>query len=160
MSLKREIGFVLNGVATRATVPVTMSALAMLREVLGLTGTKYACGEGECGACTIVVDGLSVCACLLFAVDCDGRTLATIEGGAGTDGIDAFLQPLEVALADLPQVRCTPEAAARLRHGNPAPVIASDADYGETAWASCRGKAVAIGTYRAGEMHPTRVILE
>jgi tRNA pseudouridine55 synthase len=90
----------------------------------------------------------------------DAVTLATIEGGAGTDGIDAFLQPLEVALADLPQVRCTPEAAARLRHGNPAPVIASDADYGETAWASCRGKAVAIGTYRAGELHPTRVILE
>ena len=49
MSLKREIGFVLNGIRTRATVPVEMSTLAMLREVIGLTGTKYACGEGECG---------------------------------------------------------------------------------------------------------------
>ncbi len=62
MSLKREISFVLNGVRTRATVPVEMSTLAMLRDVVGLTGTKYGCGEGECGACTIVVDGVSSCA--------------------------------------------------------------------------------------------------
>ena len=80
MSHKREIGFVLNGVRTRATVPVDMSTLAMLRDVIGLTGTKYACGEGECGACTIIVDGMSVCSCLMFAVDCDDRELTTIEG--------------------------------------------------------------------------------
>ena len=82
MSLTREIGFVLNGVRTRASVPVEMSALGMLRDVMGLTGTKYACGEGECGACTIVVDGASVCACLMFAVDCEDRELTTIEGVA------------------------------------------------------------------------------
>jgi carbon-monoxide dehydrogenase small subunit len=80
MSLTCEIGFTLNGVPRRAVVGAQMSALQMLREVIGLTGTKYGCGEGECGACTIVVDGLSVNACLLFALDCDGRELTTIEG--------------------------------------------------------------------------------
>ena len=80
MSLTHEIRFTLNGVQQRATVAIETSALTMLREVIGLTGTKYGCGEGECGACTILVDGASVNACLLFAVDCDGRTLTTIEG--------------------------------------------------------------------------------
>jgi aerobic carbon-monoxide dehydrogenase small subunit len=61
-----------------------MSALTLIRDVLGLTGTKYGCGEGECGACTILVDGQSVNACLMFAVDCEGRTLTTIEGMAIT----------------------------------------------------------------------------
>jgi aerobic carbon-monoxide dehydrogenase small subunit len=102
MSHKREIGFVLNGVRTRATVPVDMSALTMLRDVLGLTGTKYACGEGECGACTIVVDGKSVCSCLMFAVDCDERELTTIEGLAR----DALGQKLEQAFTDKGAVQC------------------------------------------------------
>jgi carbon-monoxide dehydrogenase small subunit len=49
-----------------------------------LIGTKYGCGEGECGACTILVDGVSVNACLMFAVDCDGRVLTTVEAVAST----------------------------------------------------------------------------
>jgi tRNA pseudouridine55 synthase len=80
-----------------------------------------------------------------------------IEALAHTDALAALLRPLEDGLSDLPEVRCTPEAAARLRNGNPAPVIASEADYGETAWASLGGRAVAVGTYRAGELHPSRV---
>ena len=115
MSLKREIGFVLNGVATRATVPVTLSALAMIRDVLGLTGTKYACGEGECGACTIIVDGLSVCSCLLLAVDCDGRTLTTIEGAAR----DPLGARLEQAFVDCGAVQCgfcTPGIVMQAKH--------------------------------------------
>ncbi len=115
MSLSREIAFVLNGVATRATVPVTLSALAMIRDVLGLTGTKYACGEGECGACTIVVDGLSVCSCLLFAVDCDGRTLTTIEGAAR----EPLGARLEKALVDCGAVQCgfcTPGMVMQAKH--------------------------------------------
>jgi aerobic carbon-monoxide dehydrogenase small subunit len=115
MSLKREIGFVLNGIRTRATVPVEMSALAMLREVLGLTGTKYACGEGECGACTIIVDGLSVCACLMFAVDCEDRTLTTIEGLAR----DPLGERLEKAFVDCGAVQCgfcTPGMVVQAKH--------------------------------------------
>jgi carbon-monoxide dehydrogenase small subunit len=75
-----ELGFELNGVRQRAAATPGMSALALLRDVLGLTGTKYGCGEGECGACTIVVDGAAVNACLTFAVDLDGRSVTTVEG--------------------------------------------------------------------------------
>jgi carbon-monoxide dehydrogenase small subunit len=80
----RDITFSINGAPRRANVPLDMSALTLIRDVLGLTGTKYGCGEGECGACTILVDGQSVNACLMFAVDCEGRTLTTIEGMAMT----------------------------------------------------------------------------
>ncbi len=87
----------------------------------------------------------------------DGITLDRIEDLAKTEALDAFLRPLEDGLSDLPEVRCTAEAAARLRNGNPAPVISSDAEYGDTAWASFDGHAVAVGTYRSGELHPSRV---
>jgi len=85
MSADCDIAFTLNGVPRELRVPPGMSALDMLRERLGLTGTKYGCGEGECGACTIIVDGATVNACLMFAVDCDGRELLTIEGVAASE---------------------------------------------------------------------------
>jgi carbon-monoxide dehydrogenase small subunit len=84
MSLRCDVSFTINGAPARVSVPADMSALTMIRDVLGLTGTKYGCGEGECGACTIIVDGVSLNACLMFAVDCEGRELTTIE--AVTDG--------------------------------------------------------------------------
>lgn len=84
MSATLEIEFRLNGVVQRTVVASDMSALEMLRDVLGLTGTKYGCGEGECGACTVNVDGRTVNACLMFAVDCNGREVQTIEGLAVT----------------------------------------------------------------------------
>ena len=90
MSLKHDIEFTLNGVRRHVSVDVAMNALAMLRDVIGLTGTKYGCGEGECGACTIQVDGLSLNSCLLFAVDCDGRDVITIEGLANDSKADAL----------------------------------------------------------------------
>jgi len=87
MSIKQAISFTLNGKPTTAEVEVTMDTLTMLRDVLGLTGTKLGCGEGECGACTILVDGLAVNACLMFAVDCDGRKVTTIEGVRTAEGM-------------------------------------------------------------------------
>jgi len=102
MSLKHDIEFTLNGVRRRATVRVDMSALDMLREVVGLTGTKYGCGEGECGACTILVDGMSLNSCLMFAVDCHGRDLVTIEGLAA----DAKADALRAAFVEHGAVQC------------------------------------------------------
>jgi aerobic carbon-monoxide dehydrogenase small subunit len=90
MSLKHDIEFTLNGVRQRVTVDAGLNALDMLRDVVGLTGTKYGCGEGECGACTIRVDGQSMNACLMFAVDCDGRSVVTIEGLAADPKADAL----------------------------------------------------------------------
>mgnify|MGYP000449761642 CR=1 FL=1 len=87
----------------------------------------------------------------------DAVTLERIEELARTDGIDALLKPLELGLADLPELPATPEGAARLKNGNPGMVIASDVEWGEEAWASYQGRAVAVGIYRSGELHPSRV---
>ncbi len=85
MSANVEISFTLNGVKTQLAVPAGMSTLDMLRDRLGLRGTKYACGEGECGACTVIVDGTTLNSCLMFAVECDGRELVTVEGVAASE---------------------------------------------------------------------------
>lgn len=87
----------------------------------------------------------------------DAVTLDRIEELARTDGIDALLKPLELGLADLPELPATPEGAARLKNGNPGMVFASDVDWGEEAWASYQGRAVAVGVYKSGELHPSRV---
>ena len=97
-----DIAFTLNGVQRRARVGFGMNALELLREVVGLTGTKYGCGEGECGACSILVDGRSLNACLLFALDCDGRHITTVEGLAG----DARAQALQQAFVAHGAVQC------------------------------------------------------
>ncbi len=102
MPLQQQIEFTLNGRVTQATVPVTQSMLDLLRGDLGFTGTKYGCGEGECGACTILVDDRSLCACLMFAVDADGREVTTIEGLA----VDEAAQPLLDAFTEAGAVQC------------------------------------------------------
>jgi carbon-monoxide dehydrogenase small subunit len=107
MSLEKEIRFFLNGNLTTLAVPVTMSTLDMIRDRLKLTGTKSGCEEGECGACTILVDGVSVNACLMFAVDCDGCELVTIEGVRTADGLSP-LQKLFVAEWAVQCGFCTP----------------------------------------------------
>ncbi|MEH6751696.1 MAG: tRNA pseudouridine(55) synthase TruB [Paracoccaceae bacterium] len=86
-----------------------------------------------------------------------GLTLEQIDALARTPDLDAHVLPLETGLADLPELRCTPEGAARLRNGNPGMVLASDVDYGDEAWASLDGRAIAVGIYKAGELHPSRV---
>ena len=123
MSLRREISFTINGAPTRVAVPVEMSALTLIREELGLTGTKYGCGEGECGACTVLVDGVSVNACLMFAVDCDGRKVTTIEAVTGTP-IGERLRDAFVKQGAVQCGFCTPGLvvqAAALLEANPHP---------------------------------------
>jgi carbon-monoxide dehydrogenase small subunit len=115
MSALVEISFVVNGTPTRLAVLPTLSALNLLRDELGLTGTKYGCGEGECGACTILVDGVSLNSCLMFAVDLDGRAVTTIEGLAADPAAD----PLRQAFVDKGGVQCgfcTPGMVVQSRH--------------------------------------------
>lgn len=87
----------------------------------------------------------------------EGISLSQIEALAQDPALEAYLRPLEEGLEDLPRVTCDAAAAARLRNGNPAMVIGSDIDYGEECWAALDGKAVAVGRYKAGELHPSRV---
>ncbi len=87
----------------------------------------------------------------------DGLSMEQIDALAQTPELDAHLHPLEAGLADLPELPATPEGAARLRNGNPGMVLASDVDYGEEAWASLEGRALAVGRYKAGELYPSRV---
>lgn len=86
-----------------------------------------------------------------------GITLAEIDRLAKTAELDAWLKPLELGLVDLPELPCTPEGAARLRNGNPGMVFTSSVGYGDEAWASYQGRAVAVGIYKSGELHPSRV---
>ena len=87
----------------------------------------------------------------------DAVTLAQVEERAKSPELDEMLLPLEAGLTDLPELRCTEAAAAKLRNGNPGMVITSDVEYGDEAWASLNGQAIAVGIYRAGELHPARV---
>ncbi|MCU9848521.1 tRNA pseudouridine(55) synthase TruB [Defluviimonas sp. WL0024] len=87
----------------------------------------------------------------------DGVTIERIDALAKSPELDALLLPLEVGLAELPELKATAEGAARLRNGNPGMVLASDVDWGEEAWASYEGRPVAVGTYKSGELHPSRV---
>ncbi|OUS35878.1 tRNA pseudouridine(55) synthase TruB [Rhodobacterales bacterium 56_14_T64] len=89
----------------------------------------------------------------------NGLTLARIEELARTPELDTHILPLEIGLEDLPELKCTPEGAAKLRNGNPGMVLAATVEYGDEAWASLDGEAVAVGTYKAGELHPSRVFV-
>jgi aerobic-type carbon monoxide dehydrogenase small subunit (CoxS/CutS family) len=76
--------------------------LEVLREDLGLTGTKHGCELGECGACAVLVDGEPQLSCLVLAVECEGRSIETVEGlGRGSE-----LHPLQAAFADLGAAQC------------------------------------------------------
>ena len=86
-----------------------------------------------------------------------GLSYEQIEEMAKTPELECYIQPLEMGLEDLPEVKATAEGAAKLRNGNPGMVFASDAEYGDECWASLDGKAVAVGIYKAGELHPSRV---
>lgn len=81
--------------------------LDLLRESLGLTGTKEGCGEGECGACTVLLDGRPVLSCLVPLFQCEGRTVETVEGIAASDEARGFLERF-VATGGVQCGACTP----------------------------------------------------
>lgn len=112
-----------NGRTVRAEVPATRTLLEFLREDLGLTGTKEGCGKGECGACTVLVDGKPVNSCLMLAYQADGKQVVTIEGLER----DGSLHPIQEAFVAEGAVQCgfcTPGmimSAKALLDANPSP---------------------------------------
>jgi carbon-monoxide dehydrogenase small subunit len=91
-----------NGEDHEVLFPPHKTLLEVLREEMGLTGTKHGCELGECGTCTVVVDGEPMLSCLLLAVECDGREITTVEGLSTATGP----HPLQEAFADLNAAQC------------------------------------------------------
>ncbi|MBN2565304.1 MAG: (2Fe-2S)-binding protein [Candidatus Eisenbacteria bacterium] len=112
-----------NGEERRADVPSATTLVELLRDHLGLTGTKVGCGRGDCGACTVLIDGEPANACLVFAAQCEGRDVTTIEGLAP----DGNLDRIQSAFVDAGAVQCgfcTPGmimSAYALLSSNPTP---------------------------------------
>lgn len=100
---KVSISFTLNGDAVTAEVPPSWTLLKTLREYFELTGAKEGCGAGECGACTVIVDGEAVNSCLYPVPEVEGKAVTTIEGIAGKDGT---LHPLQQAFIENNGVQC------------------------------------------------------
>jgi carbon-monoxide dehydrogenase small subunit len=99
---QHEIKLKVNGTTERAAVPSNMTLLTMLREVLVLTGTKNGCAAGECGACTVLMNGEPVNSCMVLAVEADGAEIVTVEGLARDRKLDKNQQ----AFVDLTGVQC------------------------------------------------------
>lgn len=113
----------INGEATEFLCEVYEPLLTVLRDRLQLTGTKEGCGTGDCGACSIMLDGRLVCSCLVLGVEAEGKSIDTIEGVAGTNALHPVQQKL-LENAALQCGICTPGivvAAKALLERNPHP---------------------------------------
>jgi carbon-monoxide dehydrogenase small subunit len=99
---QKRIEFVLNGRSAVADIPAHRVLRDLIRDDLGLTGTKGACDDGMCGSCSVLLDGRPVKSCLVLGVQVDGRSLTTIEGLATGDE----LHPVQAALADRFAIQC------------------------------------------------------
>lgn len=121
--MKRIINFKLNGEDVEVLTPDNITMCDFLRKNMHLTGTKRGCEEGECGACTILLDGAAIDSCLMLAVEADGHEVVTIEG-VMKDGV---LHPVQKEFIDKWALQCgfcTPGmimSALSLLHENPHP---------------------------------------
>lgn len=97
-----RITLTVNGETEILEVPSQLTLLAMLREKLALTGTKNGCAAGECGACTVILNGEPVNSCLVLAVECDGAVITTVEGLARNGQLD----PIQAAMVEHGGVQC------------------------------------------------------
>jgi len=97
-----HLSLTLNGEPAEVSFAPYKTLLELLREDLGLTGTKHGCELGECGACAVLVDGQPQLSCLVLALECQGRAVETVEGM----GNGAALHPLQAAFADLGAAQC------------------------------------------------------
>lgn len=103
VSMKTKISFNLNGIGIEVSVDGYMRLIDIIRETLGHTGTKEGCGQGECGACTVIIDGQAVNSCLYPALEVEGRSVTTIEGLRNPDN---KLSPLQQAFVDCGAIQC------------------------------------------------------
>ena len=101
--MKKEITFILNNEVIEIEVDPGWTLLYLLREVLEMTGSKEGCGYGECGACTVIIDGQAVNSCLYPVMEAEGRKVATIEGIMSKSG---ELDPIQQALVQNGAVQC------------------------------------------------------
>ena len=121
--MKQLMHFTINGVNYEEEIDVRRTLLEALRENFGLTGTKRACNEGECGVCTVLMDGKPVASCLVLAVEAQGREIETVEGVAEEDD----LHPLQQAFLEHGAFQCgfctpgTLMTAKGLLEENPSP---------------------------------------
>jgi carbon-monoxide dehydrogenase medium subunit len=142
-----NVGLTVNGVPRRLSVKPNELLLNVLRERLNLTGTKYGCGIGECGACTVLVDGVPMLACLTLAVAADGREVTTVEGLQTGDG---QLDPLQEAFIENAAFQCgycTPGMlmmSKRLLEETPAPSEDDVRDYLKGNRCRCTGFAAIV----------------
>lgn len=120
----KQITVTINGLVKNANIAVGKTLLEFLRQDCQLTGTKEGCAVGECGACTVLVDDMTVDACIYLAVWADGRRITTIEGIAGADGSLSNLQRNFIECGAVQCGFCTPGlvvAATALLNNNPEP---------------------------------------
>jgi carbon-monoxide dehydrogenase small subunit len=101
-TMKTIIQLTVNGEPVEAAVEPNQTLLQFLRDDMGLTGTKHGCGLGDCGACTVIVDGMPVNSCLVLAVQAAGRDILTIEGLAE----NGKLHPIQQAFVDKGAIQC------------------------------------------------------
>lgn len=100
--MKQLVKFTVNGEAREVYVEPHKTLLEVLREVLNLTGAKYSCGTGECGACTVLVDGKALLSCLTLAVRVKGKSVLTIEGLAK----ESILHPIQEMFVEHGAIAC------------------------------------------------------
>lgn len=100
--MRTLLSLTVNGESHELAVPVHKTLLEVLREDLGLTGTKHGCELGECGTCTVLIDGEPVLSCLALPVELQGAEILTVEGMAGATA----LHPLQQAFAELGAAQC------------------------------------------------------
>jgi carbon-monoxide dehydrogenase small subunit len=101
--MERIVSFVLNGEPVEVEVEPHLTLLQLLRDKLELTGTKEGCGMGECGACTVLVDGKSVNSCIFPILEVDGKSVITIEGLTDVQG---KLHPIQRAFIEYGAIQC------------------------------------------------------
>jgi len=149
--MKKAIQLSVNGQQVQVFVEGSETLLDCLRNQLGLPGTKKGCDQGDCGACTVLVDGTPVNSCLMLAVEADGREITTIEGLAQEDG----LHPLQEAFISHNAVQCgfcTPGmilTAAALLKENPHPSEAEIRHYLQGNLCRCTGYSKIVQAVQA-----------